>query len=240
MDITLLKEGDTAEVRLGTYMLPCTVPVMREGEIKRISLLPVVKQSGIAGSRIEYYFYETLTLNNINLTADSVTDLGTLHTHYKQSVSVPWEEFFEPGPTAVRLDTVVKRLEYVADTVKSGNGCGVVRINPSDEVVAFWADTTIYISKKSATVYLEMDYCTDFEFEVGLYNPTISGGENVFKSVYHFNINSDKGWQKIYINLGRTWSYMNNYPSIRLMFHVFNEEHRKGNLFLDNMKVVVM
>lgn len=243
VNLILWQEGDDSETDLGTYNLPCKVPILRSGNIDRLRVVPVVKQNGIAGTRIAYPFYETLNLTDITLTADSVTCLDTLQTHYvsRSIMKVLWQEFFEPGPNSVKLDTVVARLVYKPDTVLSGYGCGVVRIPDSLKVVNFWTDSTCHVGDPGAILYLEMEYWSDCDFSVGLNNPAYQGGSNLIQSAMTIYGKPEKGWQKIYINLGKLWAQTyRHYPDIRLFFSVFNPDKKGGNLYLDNMKLITM
>ena len=245
VNVVLWKRGDTAETNLGTFQLPCKLPVLREGLIDYIRITPVVRQNGIAGTRISYPFYQTITLDSVRLTPDSVTDFGTIQTRYisKSSMRVVWKEFFEPGPGNISLDSVVSRC-YSTDTIHpqyGDYGCGVVRVAANQSSVSFGTDTTYNVSDPLAILYLEMDYLSDFDFNVGLKNPVYSGGP--INTISHMTVyaNADKGWQKIYINIGSTWSQeFNHYPDIRPYFTIFNSEGRSGNLYIDNVKLITM
>lgn len=250
VEITIWKEGDTKETRLGVFTLPCKIPVLRNGNIDKVRITPVVKQNGIAGSRIAYPYYESIELQDVRLAIDSLTDLDTLVTHYisKSQMAVRWPESnvhvegFEPGPGNVALDSVVQRLTYEMDTVRSGFGCGVVRVPDSVESLSFWSSRTISVNSDEVNyLYLEMDYWSDFDFSVGLNNPQYSGGSNVNVPVMTIYGKPQAGWQKIYINLGKVWiNQYFYYSQIRLYFTIFNDDHKQGNLFIDNMKVVTM
>ncbi len=231
--------GDTAESTLGVFELPCRVPVLRTGTMKYLRILPVVKQNGIAGTHIYYPFYNTITLDSVTIAIDSTTTLGNRSTTYKQAADVVWEEFFEPGTQGIQLDSIVERITDI-DTVRSDFGSGVVRITKEMKQTNFWSSDTIDIKKysKASYLYLEMDYWTDVSFSVGFNNPRAEGGVNEINSAMVLNANT--GWNKIYINLGRLWSYYNGYPYLRLYFTILNEGGHEGNLFLDNLKVVIL
>ena len=237
--VVLWVKGDAEETNLGVFQLPCRIPVLRHGKIDRITIEPVVKQNGIASTRIAYPFYKVLTFENIYLAPDSVTAFDTLTTRYisRQAMKVAWQEFFEPGQNSIRLDTCVDRISNKPDTVLSDHGCGVVRVKKDQKYVNFWADTTFRVSDPTAYIYLEMEYWSDFDFSVGFNNPQVNGGQNEIRSA--MTIYKNDRWNKIYINLGRLWAWYNYYPDIRLYFTILNNEGREGNLFLDNMKVVV-
>ena len=234
--------GDTAETTLGTFQLPCRIPVLRNGIIDRLRITPVVKQDGIAGKRIYYPFYEYITLDSVRFQVDSVTDLGTLQTRYvsQSLMDVAWQEFFEPGPGEITVDSSMIRI-YATDTVCSGYGCGAVRVNANQSYVSFYYDTTFTVTDPQAVIYLEMDYWSDFDFSVGLNNPKYDNGPNVLTSHMTIYGKPEKGWQKIYVNIGALWSKeYYHYKYIRPYFTIFNPDGKSGNLYIDNLKVVVL
>lgn len=236
--ITYYVEGDTAWTTLGTFQLPCEVPVLREGKIDRMIIQPVVKQNGIAATRIPYPYYTDIELEDVTLTIGETTHLDTLRTSYKSSelVSVPWEEYFTPT-TDMHLDSIVQRCTDLS-IVRTGGGCGVVHVTEDMESASFWSTDTFAVLDPQKNIYLEMDYWTDFNFSVGFNNPTQAGTSNVIESAMVLYAN--QGWQKIYINLGKLWNQYNHYPYLRLYFTILNSEGRSGNLYLDNMKVVTI
>lgn len=241
VNVTFYVAGDTAETLLGTFQLPCRIPVLREGVLDYVRIVPVVKQDGIAGKRIAYPFYKTITLDSVIMKRDSVTDLGNMVTRYisRNTMRVAWQEFFEP-PAEITLDSVVLRCTS-PDTVRSGYGCGVIRVPQGTTSVSFGYDTTINIPDPSAIVYLEMDYWSDIDFTVGLNNPISQGGANMLYSHETLYGKPQQGWAKIYINIGSLWSktYL-HYPNIRPYFTILNDDGKAGNLFLDNIKLIVM
>lgn len=242
VNIVIWVEGDTAETNLGTFQLPCEIPVLRNGNIDRILINPVVKQDGIAGKRIYYPYYNAITLNDITLSTDKVTDLGDLTTTYvsKNTMRVLWQEFFEPGPGEFSVDTVVVPCND-PDIIRSGYGCGMVHVDKNRTSVSFGTDTTIHISDPSAIVYVEMDYWSDLNFSIGLNNPSYVGGPNKVKSHMVIYGKPQQGWKKIYINLGALWlKEYNCYEDIRPYFTILNSDGKEGNLYIDNIKLIVI
>ena len=242
VNIVVWAKGDTAEIELGTFQLPCKVPVLKHGMVDKVRIMPVVKQDGIAGKRIYYPYYQTLQFDSVRFAPDSVTDFGTLTTKYisRNTMKVVWQEYFEPGPSEISLDSAVMRC-YSLDTVRSGYGCGVVRVKEDETSIRFWADTTFDVGDATSIVYLEMDYWSDIDLSIGLYNPTYSGGPN--NLITHMTIygKPERGWQKIYINIGSLWSqHFNHYQYIRPYFTVLNSSGKSGNVFIDNIKLLVM
>lgn len=238
--LLLYFDGDTAETVLGTFQLPCKVPVLRQGKPRRLTVVPVVIQNGITGTRIYYPYYKTIDDTSVVLVPGQVSSLGTLTTNYqpRSQMQVLWKEFFEPGAQSISLDTVVSRIELQPDTVCSGLGCGVIRVNSSQKSLSFWYDTFVYVPNSGAYVYLELDYWSDFNFSIGFNNPMTQGGANQIYSALVLKPN--KHWDKIYVNLGRLWTEYNHYPLLRPYFTILNDEGRSGRLMLDNIKLVVM
>lgn len=237
--------GDTAETTLGVFELPCRVPVLRQGTITKLTAYPVIKQNGVAATHIWYPYYNSIVLKDVPIAIDSTTSLGSLTTTYGiKNDNVVWSECFEPGAQALALDSIVKKIDYrnagYLDTVRSDAGCGVIRVTDSMTQKSFWSTDTIDLSAYSSSsyLYLELDYWTDVSFSIGFNNPTATGGTDVTKSAMVLTPN--KGWDKVYVNLGRLWSKYNSYPYLRLYFSILNDEGGTGNIFLDNMKVVVM
>ena len=244
VNIVIWQSGDTAETELGTFQLPCKVPVLRNGVIDKIRFVPVVKQDGVAGKRISYPYYEPINLTNVVLTADSVIDFDTLRTRYvsKSAMTVIWQEFFEPGPGEITLDSTVQRC-YSLDTVPpvyGGYGCGVIRVPEGTTSLRFATDTTYNVSNPLSILYLEMDYWSDLDISVELKNPAYSGGLVQLKSHMVIYGKPERGWHKIYINLGALWSQeFNHYPDIRPHFTILNNSGKAGNVFIDNIKLNV-
>lgn len=229
-------EGDPAWTTVGSFQLPCRVPILREGVIDTMIIQPVVKQNGIAATRIYYEFYNEITLGHLTLSPDEVLQLDTLHTTYKSSkyMKVKWEEYFSLT-SPIKLDSVLLRTR---DTVRSGNASGVVRVGKEDKSISFWTHDTIHCPDPTVKLYLEMDYWTDFNLSVGFNNPMYTGGND--EIAYHMTLVPNHGWKKIYINLGNLWSQYNHYPDLRLYFTILNEEGNEGNVYLDNLKVIAM
>ncbi|MBP5535681.1 MAG: hypothetical protein J6X62_02695 [Bacteroidales bacterium] len=238
VQLSLYFENDTSEVVLGTYQLPCKVPVLRQGTVKRLVVTPVVKQNGIAATRIAYPYYNAVTLNDIRLVPDSTTALGTVTTTVNRFTEVAWHEFFEKIQMDVSLDSCVGRVTDRPDLVRTGTGSGVIHVGSGTAEVNFWSDTTIHVADPTSYLYLEMDYRTDFNMSVGIKSPTIAGGAEQTNSAMMLYAN--ESWQKIYINLGKVWRYHGHYPDIRLFFTVFNSDGKEGDVYLDNMKLLVI
>ncbi|MBQ9473412.1 MAG: hypothetical protein IJU81_03260 [Bacteroidales bacterium] len=237
-EVSIYFEGDTAEWTLGVYQLPCKLPVLRKGVAQRVVIHPVIKQNGIASTRIAYPYYNEIKLSNVVLAEDSVTQLGTLNTTMNRFTKVVWHEFFEKIQVDVSLDTCVEILADNPELICTGTGSGVVHVPAAMTELNFWGDTTVTVDDPTAYLYLEMDYRTDYNLSVGIKGPSTAGGTEQTNSAIMLYANDH--WQKIYINLGKVWRYHSHYPQFRLFFTAFNPDGKEGNVYLDNMKLLVL
>lgn len=241
-------EGDKSETSLGTFQLPCTVPILRTGTMKYLRAYPVVKQNGIASTRIYYLFYNYTELNDIKLYADSITNLGTydsdkqqwyLQTHYKtrKEINVLSEDYFEPTTFSSHFDSTVVWVTDDPDGACTGQGYGLVHIADSTPVVNFYLKDEIDIPNSS--VYLEMNYQTDVTLYVNLIGYELnSNGAATSKGVVALKPNTEKGWTKIYINLTRTWAQFNYNRPFSLYFQASNPDGKEADVKIDNVKIL--
>lgn len=258
-------EGDEEETNLGTYQLPCTLPVLRDKPITRLRVTPVVKQNGIAATRIEYPYYEYIRLTDVPLATDSTTNLGvqdaegnwTLSTTYRPwtvqtivdgqilsvsdtLVKVLAQEYFEAvQPTWIFYDTneVVGRTIDPA-LICSGTGSGVVDVPANKQTLDFEIKNDIVCNDPTAYLYLEMDFKTDLRLSVGMRSAYYDGGTQSLQSA--MTLYETQEWKKIYINLGRLWSQFNYHSTFRIVFTALNSEGKGGKVYLDNVKLLQM
>ncbi len=242
-------EGDEAETTLGVFQLPCTVPVLKHGKAAYVRVVPVVKQDGIAGTRIAYPYYQTITLNDVRLAPDSVTNLGRydsaneqwyLQGHYftREHIEVLCEDYFEPTSFTTNFDSTVTWVRNDPENACSGQGYAL--FDPADSLtVATLTLNTVFSPAATKILYLEMDYKTDMDLYIVMLGHTVSNSSTAStKSVMTLYPNSK--WQKIYINLGRTWSQFNYNTPIRIFFQTANPDHKEGKVMLDNVKVITI
>ena len=250
-------EGDESETELGTFQLPCTVPVLRKDTITRLRITPVVKQNGIAATRIEYPYYEYVTLEKVNIASDSTTNLGakdSLGEWFINTTYRPWttnlsitsdtllkvlaQEYFEDIQFTISFSDKVTRLTN-DPIVRTGTGCGIVVVpDSSNRSVDFEIENEIECNDPTAYLYLEMDYKTDVRLSVGMRSAYYDGGTEDTQSAV--TLYATQEWKKIYINLGRLWSQFNHHAKFHVVFSALNSDGTGGKVYLDNVKLLQM
>lgn len=246
VEVVCYFEGDDSETALGTYQLPCTIPILHNGPVKYITLNPIVRQNGQYGTRIFYTYYQSIKLNDINVSENDTTYLGsidpatnlcTLETHYHTTeiIDILSEDFFEPTSFATHFDSVVTWVTNDPDNACTGQGYGLIHLADSEATKTF-AIKDEFSPAASSIFYLEMDYKTDYELYINMIG-YISNGSNA-SSKPIMALRPTKKWKKIYINLGRTWSqFFYNVP-LALVFQAANTEGIEGTICIDNVKVI--
>ena len=243
-------EGDAAETSLGAYELPCTVPVLRHGKMKYLTINPAVKQNGVSGAHIDYPFYQPIRLEEVPLAAEDTTFLGTydeatgdylLHTHYYpkgNQLRVLAECYFEPTSFATCFDSNVTWVTNDPGGACTGQGYGRIHVGERDSLITFgFTDSSEFDPGSARTLYMELEYKTDFPLYIHMMGFSTSQGSTITsKSV--MCINPKDRWNKMYINLGRTWSQFYYRTPISVYFQIVNEQGVEGDILIDNIKVI--
>jgi hypothetical protein len=243
-------EGDAAETRLGAFELPCTVPVLRHGKMKYLTINPAVKQNGVSGAHIDYPFYQPIRLEDVPLIAEDTTYLGEydeavgdyrLHTTYYPKgnrLRVLAECYFEPTSFATCFDSNV--IWIANDPAGACTGQGYGRVHVPDSVATFtfgFTDSTNFDPGSARILYMELEYKTDLPLYVHMLGYSTTEGSTITsKSV--MCINPKDRWNKLYINLGRTWSQFLYRSPIAIYFQAVNEQGVEGDIYIDNIKVI--
>ncbi|MBR1793424.1 MAG: hypothetical protein IJ764_07295 [Bacteroidales bacterium] len=242
-------DGEKAETIFGTFELPCRVPILYEGTAQYVRVIPVVRQNGIAQTRIEYpYFCDTI-LKDITFTANKTTHIGQLDTatgrywlpiYYKpiSLMDVLVYDAFEPLATSIVFDTTTKGVAWIQnDREHAQTGSGYLKVTTDSNAtsVEFPITTDMVINDPTKILYLEMDYHTDVHLRIGISSPYTSGGQRYTN--WAITLYPRKTYGKIYINLGKLWSQFNYYPNFSVIFSTLNTTGLGGDTYIDNLKI---
>lgn len=243
-------DGDNSETNLGVFQLPCTIPVLRNETARYINVIPIVKQNGIAATRILYPFLKDTLFRDVALVSGDTTHLGQfdpLSQQYFVEVnyhpnSIVHQEFFENfEPLATNIHFTQNAVEWVtndAEGARTGNGYARIHTAKGSNNTYFEITDSIKVDDPSKYLYLEIDYRSDMEFRIGLRSPIYNGGND--QSYYAITLYPQQEWKKLYINLGRLWGQMNHYHTFHVIFNTLNSDDIDGYTYLDNVKIVTM
>ena len=226
----------------------CRLFASHDSTLKYLRVYPVIKQSGQAAFRVYYTFYQPTTLYNITLSPDSVTNLGTLNpdsqkwtlnANYqtRDMMDVLSEDYFEPTTFSTNFDTVLTWVKNDPENACTGQGYAMLHVADSESTKTFTCTKELSPETRN-TFYLEIDYKSDLELWVQLLGFEYLGTTAVVKSV--MTLYPTDEWHKVYINLGKTWSWFNYNVPLTLFFQASNPQGVEGNVYIDNVKVISM
>lgn len=226
---------------VGTYTLPCSFPILKEGNHK-IDIRPGIKLNGIAMTRTEYPFY-TYYSQQHNLVAGKEINIGTINVKYRSDWSTfGVAELFENPYMAFKTDGVsqdsTKLMKHDnMDTVEWGSHCGAMYLGKDQATYKIITDS-IYCNNYDALI-LEIDYWGNIPFDIGMAAKTSSASQTYYVNAMRVNANKDKGWQKIYVVLGKVWQQL-SYPNyFKFYFSPANPNKiDNGWIYIDNVKLV--
>jgi len=226
---------------IGTYVLPCNIPILEEGNHK-IDIRPGVKLNGIALTRTEYPFY-TYYSETHNLQAGHTTVIDTIDIKYVDQYTVfGLSELFESPYLNFTTDGFSSDTNRLVkcnnkDTVRWGQYCGAMYLNPNQNLYRIISDS-IYCNNYSSLI-LEIDYWCNIPFEIGITGKPSSAAADQYISAMILKSNQDKGWQKVYIVLGKVWSQLSYPNNFKIYFTPQREEGMdNGWIYIDNVKVI--
>ncbi|TRZ75746.1 MAG: hypothetical protein D4R97_01950 [Bacteroidetes bacterium] len=221
---------------IGTFQLPATFPVLKQGS-HSLMVLPGVKKDGIAATRINYPLYQQIN-KTINLVADDTLDVGTLSTTYSTKTKFIWKEDFDNA--AITLDTTNATTEKIKQTPSDspftleGLHSGIVELDTIGATFEAVSHSTFTIPNSS--VYLEMNFNVNTSLIVGVYVTTF-GIINPPSPIMTLLPTNDK-WKKIYIDLTTTLNAYSGATKFRVYYYVKNTSGGHYRILLDNIKVL--
>ncbi|MCX6243799.1 MAG: hypothetical protein NTU98_03760 [Bacteroidetes bacterium] len=220
---------------IGTFQLPATFPVLKEGS-HELSVLPGIKKDGIATTRISYQFYKPV-VKTIKLVPDSTVKTGLLSTTYNTSTKFMWKEDFDD--VAITLDTTKSTTVKIEQTptgsplTLEGLHSGIAEFDTVGATFSAVSHTTFYIP--SSAVFLEMNFNMDTYLTVGVY---VSVNGVVYElPVIYLNPTNDK-WKKIYIDLSNILNAYTGGSAFRVFFYQKETSTGHHRILLDNIKLV--
>ncbi|MDI9319269.1 MAG: hypothetical protein QM530_02230 [Phycisphaerales bacterium] len=225
---------------IGTFDLPCTVPVIMS-QTGKLSVIPMVTNQGIKSYVVQYPFYKndftTLTFN-----PGKIQNFSPITRYWSDLTSATFrmKNNFEEGLYFKNLggDTTMV-VEKDPSLVFEGKNCGAIYINAPKKSSESISQNYFEISNYNNDCYLELDYKSTIPFQIGLQ------GENTSGSVageYLLGLFPKSNWGKIYLSLSNFVNTYKTYPKYYLKFRVSldesNSKYTDGYVLIDNIKVI--
>ena len=228
---------------IGVYELPATIPVLASGEVK-VQLQAGIKKNGISSLRPVYPFY-TSHICYPHLEKRGFDTLVPSFT-YHSSVSFDFKEDFEDaGIKFTGLDSS-KGMSKISDKKQLymhpgevNHFAGCMSLTPRDSF--FEVVTNVSFKRAHTYTFLEMDYCTTNDMEVGIYYHL--NGRNIQSpicGVYRTGDFASRRWKKIYINLTEAVNGNSLVSTYEVYFKSVKPTKDSAVYLFDNIKIVNM
>ncbi len=222
---------------LGAFELPCTIPVLADGDAE-IEVFAGVKMNGISNTRIIYPFYDSYN-ENISLTKEEITTVNPV-VMYVDNIDLVLNEDFESSmiqfETTQLSDTgFVLELEDKNPDF-GGISCGKAVLD-NDQTFFEVVTTENYEFMTTRQVFAEIDFKTDIPVKVGLqvHNP---GGSSYNAGIVNFNTTDT--WKKIYVNITPTINSNTNADDYSFFISCLKSEDSQetNTALIDNVKII--
>lgn len=223
---------------VGTFDLPCIVPVMMN-KTSKIKIVPAVYNQGMKGYVIQYPFYEfdstTLVFNpgKVQHYSPKTRYLRSLKlSNFKLNIN------FEEGLLFRNVGSD-GNMELTKDPSKviTGNASGLISLDQNKKFSALIS--TSYFEYNENNCYLEFDYKCSIPFQIGL---QAEDNEGKTTSAYLMGVNPTENPNKIYLNLS-TFILSNKrfnkfYIIMRSDVRDFEGKYKEGFVVIDNLKII--
>jgi hypothetical protein len=227
---------------IGAYTLPAQVPFLSDGEA-RITVFPGVHENGLAEYPNIYPFYQELDVKKTIL--PSKVDTIVPKIRYYDNTKFALIENFESGNMfSYQYTKLGGKFVRTLEKPFEGIGCGTMKLQTKDTTLATTIASNVVMKNQlgdAAPAYVELDYNSDIDLEVGLLAYEKFSGQEIYESVAYFK--GKKEWKKIYVNLKAAVNE-SKFSAYRLVFSASlpftNGKYEKptGEVKVDNVKVV--
>ncbi len=227
---------------IGAYSLPAQVPFLSDGQA-RITVFPGVHENGLAEYPNIYPFYQEFDVKKT--IAPSKVDTIVPKLRYYDNTKFALLENFESGNMfTYQYSKLGGKFSRTLDKPFEGTACGIIKLQTKDTTLATTVASTLLMKNQlndAAPAYVELDYNSDIDLEVGLLANEKFSGQEIYESIAFFK--GKKEWRKIYVNLDAAVNE-SKFSSYRLTFSAAlpftNGKYEKptGEVKIDNVKVV--
>ena len=221
---------------IGTFPLPANLPVLKQGS-HVVKILPGIKKDGIAATRINYPFYNTIE-KTVNLIPDGSTSIVGTSTVYNSQTNFMWQEDFE-GAT-ISLDTTPRSSVGIRKTIPGSpltferEHSGIVEMDSTGAFFECLSHQSFNIP--NSEVFLEMDFNINNHLTVGI---MVYTGSVRYQVPIITLFDTGGKWKKIYIDLTTSLNAYLGANKFQVVFGNYKEETVSyAQILLDNIKLL--
>ncbi len=227
---------------LGVFELPATIPILATG-IQNITLLAGIRENGLRSTPVIYPLYDRYE-TSLDLVPEEIILVTPTVEYISTSVFVLIENFesntirFE-GLNNATINQVTNPIQ-----VLFGNGAGSI---PLIEEIAEVTSIATFIDLPTSggtPVYLELDYRTNVELEIGLTGFNVSTATPTQATIYNVILCPIDDWNKVYVNFQELLE-LSQLDGYKLAFRASTNDTGCGGtptntpeVLLDNIKLI--
>lgn len=228
---------------LGVYELPATVPVLASGDCK-VQLQAGIKKDGLSALRPVYPFY-TSDIRQMELKAKRCDTIRPSFTYMPTAVFLFKEDFEDAGIKFSAVDSGIGMQKTAESGLlfsyphESNHYSGYIALGPEDTY--FEVKTNVSMKKQLTYTFLEMNYNTTEDMEVGIYyHYNGRAVQTPLCGIYRTGSRGNSTWRKIYVNLTEAVN-ANSYASTYEVYIKSVKAVSDSAVYLfDNIKIVNM
>ena len=223
------------EQLVGCYELPCTFPVLFEGD-HQVMIRAGIKVNGISAIRSPYPFYNSFK-QLVNLQPGTTITLSPTVT-YTSSTTFEFMESFEGSgvimDTTAASDTTLQRIFLPNTDVFEGNSSGVAYLDQNNTFFECISSLSYVLPKGGKDVFLEFNYKSNHEFVVG-----VIAMPPYYQQLASLTYNASASWNKTYLYLTPNISGASGSTQFKIFIGMQNTSGADDvKLLLDNIKLV--
>lgn len=231
VDAWVYIDGENA----GVYELPCTFPVLKNGNVD-IQIFPGIKLNGISATRGIYPFVNSYSIS-ATLQQDSVLHVQPTST-YASNLEFEIIEDFESGGLlfsgSTLSDTSIDRTNDPLD-VFEGSYSGIIELDETRPLADIKSIDAFALPQGGAYNFIELNFKTDVETAVGVIANV--GSQSIYHAV--MVLNPTDVWKKIYINISPVVNRESQASSFFIFFRAeLPDDATTATVYLDNIKLI--
>ena len=214
----------------GTFELPATIPLLHK-DSTTIKVFAGIKDNGISGTRVMYYFYKSYE-ENVFLEEDEVT---TISPKFEYITSAEFKEEGFDRVTRIVNTTPNSEVDLEEIKIDPNNHYGSGTLDGNHLTFEIAIDSIVDLPQGGSPVYMELDYKSSHQLLVGAY---INYAQTVVNSELLW-ITPKEDWHKIYVNMTKTVSESIDNEGISFYINMFRTDTNETAWFLfDNIKII--